>query len=112
MSDIFCARCGEAWDSTGGLHYSHTVLDARDHALLLAGSGCPCCAENLKDLAESCLVEEMNLVAYGPEFIQRWRKSIQHLSEGEYEFCYVDTEQEPERVPIENLMERYEGREW
>lgn len=74
MSDIICARCGEPWDSTGGLHYSNSDLDKESYQELLQGICCPCCDCEKPKLTDSQ--------------IEAWQTSIERLSDGMPEFEY------------------------
>lgn len=96
MSDIICARCGEPWDSTGGLNWSHSDLSYRQYQLLLEGRGCPCCHGDPQHLAD---IDHMTVIEitdeHRQEWIQRWRRSVEHLSEGLPEYQYETFEKEP-----------------
>ena len=93
MADIICARCGEPWDCTGGLHHSHTDLCEEDFEALLHGGGCPSCTSNLQGLAD-----DPNDAAYDPENITRWQRSVERLSEGEGDYLYYTFETPPDRT--------------
>lgn len=95
MSDIICARCGEPWDSTGGLHYTHSDLEEDDYQGLLEGAGCPCCRANLR---------QDEALAYDPEIVEAWRRSVERLAEGVDEFMFATYEKEPTRVPLNPLL--------
>lgn len=90
MSSIQCARCSEPWDSTGGLHYSHSDVSEEDYEALLKGEGCPCCQQNLESPED----------AYAPEFIEAWQRSVEHLSEGLPEYMYETFNTQPKKVPL------------
>lgn len=97
MASICCARCGEPWDSTGGIHHSHSDLTEKQYQLLLEGRGCPtCCGDpmNHAGFAEAIAMggdeHEMR-----QEAVRQWRRSIEALSEGEYDYCYESLEKQP-----------------
>jgi len=92
VSQIICARCGEPWDSTGGLHFTHSDLVEADYDRLLAGSGCLCCRENIAGGSEEYA------------FIKEWQHSIERMSEGVTKYMYVTFDVQPTRVPLEALM--------
>jgi hypothetical protein len=66
MTDIIC-RCGEPWDSTGGLHHSHSDLTWWQYEQLVRGLGCPSCEGEF---------------AQTPEADDAWRRSVQFLANG------------------------------
>lgn len=66
MADIIC-RCGEPWDSTGGLHFTHSDLPWHSYDQLIRGMGCPCCEGKFKPSISRDLA---------------WRESLEALSEG------------------------------
>lgn len=76
MAEIYCKRCAEPWDSTGGLHHSHTDLNAYDHERLVRGMGCPCCRDKIAVCAP-ITAEERAIMA------DQWERSIVALSEGQ-----------------------------
>jgi hypothetical protein len=43
MSQIICRICGEPYDVTGGLHYSHSDMPSFQFEQFIRGRGCPCC---------------------------------------------------------------------
>lgn len=43
MTDVICRVCGEPWDCTGGLHFSHTDMQWWEFEAFIQGNGCPCC---------------------------------------------------------------------
>jgi hypothetical protein len=102
MADIICARCGEPWDSTGGLHPSHSDMEVEDYNDLLQGAGCPCCRSNLRVAADihGCSMDE---AAYSEENVDAWRASIERVSEGEYEYMYLTQGKEPLRTKVSVL---------
>lgn len=69
MTDLICRKCGEPWDSTGGLHYSHSDLSWWEYAQLVRGVGCPCCEGEPKGDTDTNYT--------------RWYKSVEQLSEGQ-----------------------------
>lgn len=66
MADIIC-RCGEPWDSTGGLHFSHSDLPWHSYDQLVRGMGCPCCEGKFRPSVARDMA---------------WRESLEALSEG------------------------------
>lgn len=98
MSSIFCARCGEPWDSTGGIHYSHSDLTEKQYQLLLEGRGCPCCQGDPMNHPgfEEAVDEGHDPLEMKHEAVRQWRRSIEALSEGEYAYCYESMEKQPE----------------
>ena len=83
MTDLICRVCGEGWDSTGGLHYSHSDLTWWQYEQLVHGVGCPCCAgERPEGLDPETRASYYN----------RWLDSIHYLSEG---MCFPEQELEP-----------------
>ena len=42
MGDIYCAKCGEPWDSYGVFNDCDMTASEKDR--FLQGEGCPCCA--------------------------------------------------------------------
>ena len=110
MSDIICARCGEPWDSTGGIHYSHSDLSASQYELLLEGRGCPCChgdPQHFVDI-DHMTVDEIT-DEQRQEWIEQWRRSVERLSEGRPEYEYVVMEKKPLPPLIDER--RYEDHE-
>lgn len=69
MADIAC-RCGEPWDSTGGLHYTHSDLSWWQYDQLVRGIGCPCCEGEFDQ---------------DPQRDEAWRRSVQFLADGSCE---------------------------
>ena len=47
MTQIQCRICQEPYDCTGGLHYTHTDLNAWEFEQFIKGYGCPCCQGEL-----------------------------------------------------------------
>jgi len=92
VSQITCARCGELWDSTGGIHHSHSDLVEEDYERLLNGVGCLCCRENIS----------AGTTEYA--FISEWQHSVERLSEGETKYMYVTFDKQPIRTPLESLF--------
>ena len=74
MSDIKCAKCGEPWDSSGGLHYTHSDLTVLDYAKLVWGESCPCCKDSGQEATDETVLD--------------WQKSIERLSEGNTEYAH------------------------
>ncbi len=70
MAYIIC-RCGEPWDSTWGLHFTHSDLPWHSYDQLIRGMGCPCCGGKFKPSISRDLA---------------WRESLEALSEGEKPF--------------------------
>ena len=70
MADIIC-RCGEPWDSTGGLHFTHSDLPWHAYDQLIRGMGCPCCEGKFTPSISRNLA---------------WRESLEAPSEGEEPF--------------------------
>ena len=65
--DIHCAKCGEPWDSTGGLHHSHSDMTWWEYEQLVQGLGCPCCGGTQRGITG---------------FQDEWLDSLRALSEG------------------------------
>ena len=87
MAEIYCKQCAEPWDSTGGLHWSHTDLDAYEHERLIRGIGCPCCPGKIAVCAP-ITDEERAIMA------EQWERSIIALSEGQlFSMDAVDLEE-------------------
>lgn len=66
MSDLLC-RCGEPWDSTGGLNFTHSDMPWWEYDQCVRGHGCPSCggefsADAARDLA--------------------WHRSVEFLANG------------------------------
>lgn len=89
VANLICARCGEPWDCTGGLHFTHTDMVEQDFKALLAGSGCLCCRENLGD--------ENNPEQWSDTKIVAWQESVEALSEGQPEYMYATFDVRPNR---------------
>jgi len=109
MSNIICARCGEPWDCTGGLHHSHTDLNVIQYEVLLEGRGCPVChgdPQHFVDI-DGMTVDEIN-DEDRKEWIKQWRESIERLSEGQPEYMHNTFETEP--LPPLTDERRYEGK--
>lgn len=68
MSDIHCRYCGEPWDSTGGLHHTHSDLHWSEYWQLVAGLGCPSCEGSW---------------LRSPAHEDAWLRSLRALGEGE-----------------------------
>lgn len=90
MSNVICCKCGEPWDSTGGLHHTHSDLDIASYWLLVYGWGCPSCEENL------------SFAPGGPDDVistntrhSRWARSVELLSEGQDEFMFATFDRKP-----------------
>lgn len=97
MADLICARCGEPWDCTGGLHFTHTDMTEEDFKLLLSGAGCMCCRENLGD--------ENNPDQWSPVTIMKWQQSVEHLSEGRPEYMYSTFNKAPAKMSFADLYD-------
>lgn len=69
MTDLIC-RCGEPWDSTRGLHHTHSDLPWWEYEQLVRGLGCPSCAGEFDQT---------------PENDEAWRNSVQYLANGSCE---------------------------
>ena len=111
MSDICCARCGEPWDSTGGLHYTHSDLREDAYTALLEGRGCPCCegdpiANESWDNGDYTTMTDDELKERQAACVAAWRHSVEALSEGDPEFMFESFEQAP-KPPYDDLT-RYE----
>ena len=72
MADIICRVCGEPWDSTGGLHHSHSDLTWWQYKQLIHGMGCPCCGGEYPEHTDT---EARN------DIFDRWESSIVNLAE-------------------------------
>lgn len=47
--DAYCRSCGEPWNVTGGLNYTHTDMAFHEFANFYHGAGCPCCQGGARD---------------------------------------------------------------
>ena len=109
MSDIICARCGEPWDSTGGIHHSHSDLNVIQYEVLLEGRGCPCChgdPQHFVDIDHATVIEISD--EERKRWVEQWRKSVERLSEGDPNYMYETFEKEP--LPPYIDERRYEGK--
>lgn len=66
--DVFCARCGEPWD-TRGLHHSNFDMGVHQVFQLLNGVGCPCCNTEEHEFKD--------------ENLRLWARSVNRASEGQ-----------------------------
>lgn len=100
MSDIFCARCGEPWNSTGGINHTHSDLTPGQYTLLLEGCGCPCCKgdpeRNHEGFAQA-IADGHDIHEIQQETVRQWRRSVEALSEGVNIYMYETFEREPKK---------------
>lgn len=88
MSDVYCRRCGEPWDCTGGLTYTKQSMSWWEFEQLRLGLGCPCCeGEWRDDLKED------------ETFICSWRWHWMYACEGDQPYSSFPDEPRQSDLP-------------
>lgn len=88
MSDVYCRRCGEPWDCTGGLTYTKQSMSWWEFEQLRLGLGCPCCeGEWHDDLKED------------ETFICSWRWRWMYACEGDQPYSSFPAEPRQSDLP-------------